>query len=173
MIVTEILMQEHKIILETISQLEPHLKEQQPDSFTRLSEFITFVREVVDKFHHAKEEELYFVWMKKYNPGLEQGPLSCMLGEHDQGRSLISNADQAVQAQDFESARKSILEFNRLLDEHINKENNVLYHMAEQIDSVQNCGDKEMLEAFGEVTAKLPEIADRYGITVGAVPEIL
>ena len=67
------------------------------------------------------------------------GPIGVMLPEHDHGRELIREMEAA--ATEFEKApeaagrrwAQAASEYSQLLREHILKENNILFHMAEQI----------------------------------------
>lgn len=159
---TEILVAEHALISRYMLTFKEKLSRPQLPPKTDYQHFISFVREYVDKFHHAKEEDIYFVWMKECRPELEFGPLKCMLKEHDLGRALIVKADSLIGENNLSKANEYILEFIILLEEHIEKENTVLYKMADNIDHLQGGGDENLLPSFEKVQEKLARYQKRY-----------
>ena len=60
---TEILIQEHDIILKELDKIEAHLGDLSCDKKPIMETFFTFVKEYVDEYHHSKEEQFYFKWM--------------------------------------------------------------------------------------------------------------
>jgi hemerythrin-like domain-containing protein len=137
---------EHQIILQGISLLEKGASRLEngadvsPDYFRKAIEFI---RNYADKYHHAKEENILFVKMGQLGFSPKVGPIAVMLYEHDKGRSYIAGLSLAVDlyAAGDRSAVNSILEniknYAELLKQHINKENIVLYPMAENAFGIE------------------------------------
>jgi hemerythrin-like domain-containing protein len=166
---TEILMSEHQVILSALEKLETILRD---DLFTQekeLSYCFEFIKEYSDDYHHGKEEDVYFKWIVENNPGLEQGPISCMLKEHDIFRALVKKGkenlsiyletkDQVAQKNCIEA----LSEFIENLRAHINKEDQVLYQMAEQINVNVKNGDEKMLGLFQEVEKAHPTIKEKF-----------
>jgi hemerythrin-like domain-containing protein len=106
-----------------------------PDHLAQLLDFfITFV----DKCHHGKEEELLFPALEEVGVSREGGPVGVMLKEHQQGRDLIYEMKFALYQYghgDKDAAQIFIQHANNyvtLLKFHIDKENNVLFPMAEK-----------------------------------------
>ena len=85
---TQILMNEHQVILKELSELNSLLKQDHLENH-KLLRSIGFIQEYADNYHHAKEEEIYFKWMIEKNPSFKNGPIHCMLDEHDKGRIFI------------------------------------------------------------------------------------
>lgn len=100
---------------------------------------LAFFREFADKRHHAKEEDLLFPAMSRRGMPLDGGPLACMLSEHDSGRGLLGAVAAelpAARAGDAAARAKvaaAYREYAAFLREHIYKEDNILYPMAERL----------------------------------------
>lgn len=153
----EILMNEHQKILKVMSNLEIYLGKENCDP-DLIEAHLDFFSNYADTFHHAKEEGILFKWMIKNNPGLEFGPVAVMLHEHDLGRDLIKQAHdlifklkQSFEKTYFEELRERLGMFINLLRQHISKEDNVLYVMANNLDQRLNDGDEFMLPLFNAV----------------------
>ena len=91
----------------------------------------------VDKCHHGKEEELLFPALENVGVSREGGPIEVLLHEHQQGREYVQNMNAAL-VQYKKGDRTADDEFVRnakgyinLLNQHIDKENSVLFPLAE------------------------------------------
>jgi hemerythrin-like domain-containing protein len=133
-----------------------------------LREAVDFVRSFADKAHHGKEETNLFPRMAERGVPTEGGPLAVMLHEHDAGRAHVAAIDGEIDAYeggDAAAARtiaENVRGFVALLSEHIWKEDNVLFPMADQ---ALTAADQEEMEArFAEVEVELmgPEKRARY-----------
>ena len=167
MTLTDELKHEHQIILLVLGAVEHEMRQIQagePVPVGRVGQMIDFAQNFADRCHHAKEEDLLFVRMQERGMPVHGGPISVMLQEHDEGRRLVRAAAEALaraSAGDT-SARTALatnlLAFVRLLRAHIDKEDNVLYPMADQIltaaDQVDLAAAFERVEAeeMGEGT---------------------
>jgi hemerythrin-like domain-containing protein len=106
-----------------------------PEHFAQLLDFfITFV----DQCHHSKEEEQLFPALEEVGVSREGGPVGVMLKDHQQGRALVAGMQTALdqsKSGDTSAAQNLIKHSNEyimLLEFHIDKENNVLFPMAEK-----------------------------------------
>jgi hemerythrin-like domain-containing protein len=86
---------------------------------------------------------------------VEGGPLGVMLYEHDRGRELVGNMAQAL-----DDARGNEFElytnrYAQLLEDHIAKEDNVLFVKAE--DSLSAEDDEAILRQFDEIEHEMGE----------------
>lgn len=100
-----------------------------------LLESLEFLTEYVDALHHEKEEEILFHTMESHGFARQMGPLAVMLAEHQMGRRLVSElksyAARPTWAEiDHSAVRHLILEYTQLLQQHIMKEDRILYPMA-------------------------------------------
>ncbi len=99
---------------------------------------LEFLTEFADHRHHGKEEEWLFPALQGAGLPMHGGPIAVMLSEHEVGRECIkgmrgalsrySNGDQAASSAFVRSAR----EYIHLLADHIDKEDNVIFVMAEE-----------------------------------------
>jgi len=139
---TKILMDEHRVIERVLDALETAARRladgapAAPEVFLRGAEFI---KGFADGCHHRKEEGVLFPAMESVGVPAEGGPIGVMLAEHDEGRRLtgamrgaaerLAAGDDRARAELVESA----LGYVDLLRQHIAKEDNVLFPMAEQV----------------------------------------
>lgn len=103
-----------------------------------LENLVEFYRVFVDACHHGKEEELLFPELEALGVSREGGPIGVMLREHDAGRGHVRNIAQALAGDPVhnpvaaEALKKAAEEYIRLLNAHIEKENGVLFRIADQ-----------------------------------------
>ena len=138
---TEILMEEHTVIKRVLNALESAVnassmsKAVEPEFFIDAAEFI---RGFADGCHHRKEENVLFTAMIKSGVPVKGGPIGVMLNEHEQGRVLtraMRSGAESWKAGQFPGrveALKAASEYVVLLRQHITKENNVLFPMADR-----------------------------------------
>ena len=146
MTATEILMGEHRLIEQVLDCLEDaafRLEDGEditPDFFIDAA---TFVADFADGSHHKKEEDILFVAMTARDMPGDSGPVAVMLHEHEQGRQFTagfrSAAEQMKDGNTDASADviRNVLDYVNLLRDHIVKEDNVLFPMAEQLISAE------------------------------------
>jgi hemerythrin-like domain-containing protein len=103
-----------------------------------LDRLLEFFKVFVDKCHHAKEEELLFPALENVGVSREGGPIGVLLHEHQQGREYVRSMNAAL-SQYTKGNREAAAEFVKtarkyinLLDQHIDKENGVLFPLAER-----------------------------------------
>lgn len=158
---TDILTEEHKVILLVVDAAEAEALRIQAGgrvNAEKADQIVDFIRNFADRCHHAKEEKLLFVKMAERGMPIEGGPIAVMLQEHDQGRArvraVVAAIPQAAEG-DYAAAtavRTNLLAYVQLLRQHINKEDNILYPMANQLLSA---ADQEgLLKAFEKVEAE-------------------
>ena len=154
-IAIEQLKKEHEAIERMLKILEAVLKRLEAGEKTEpehLSEIVDFFRVFADRCHHGKEEEIFFPALEQAGIPKEGGPIGVMLQEHDQMRAYMSGLAEAVirhQAGKPE-AREEIVKhasaYAAMLRKHIEKENQVLFKMAEIHLSPEE--EKELAERF-------------------------
>ena len=152
---TTILSDEHKNILFVISRV---LKEcGNIDSGGELDKVffqksVDFIRNYADKFHHSKEEDILFVELNKDGVLEHCNPIGQMLHEHSLGRGFVKGLSEAVEKSDKAEAVKNARGYCELLEEHIFKEDNILYPLASDVLSpaIQNQLANEFLTAEKE-----------------------
>lgn len=158
MTVIKELKNEHEAVLLSIrilDQITTRLKSGQTIELSHLDQILEFLAVFVDKCHHSKEEKVLFPAMEESGIPREGGPIGAMLYEHEQGRSFVRGLRSGVEGYRVgkESAVTEIIEnaqkYGRLLSSHIDKENNVLYVMAERVLSADKMA--EMEDAFTRI----------------------
>ncbi|MBE3118876.1 MAG: hemerythrin domain-containing protein [Anaerolineales bacterium] len=131
------LMNEHEAILSAIQILERMIAtiEKATSVETKdIHDFIGFLKEFADKCHHGKEEGLLFPAMIGAGVPDKGGPIGVMLAEHAQGRKLIRDMEESISTDvDRMKLAQAAREYANLLRNHIQKENNVLFPMAERV----------------------------------------
>jgi hemerythrin-like domain-containing protein len=96
---------------------------------------LDFFANFADAHHHAKEERILFPALENAGMPVQGGPLGVMLDEHEHGRMLLAKlrralpalADSAGARSEFAAAARA---YGQLLDDHIEKENEILFRMA-------------------------------------------
>jgi len=116
---------------------------------------LRFIREFADAYHHGKEEALLFPALEARGVPREGGPTGVMLIEHDQGRGFVRGMAEALEQwrAGRDAARAELARhargYSQLLGEHIPKEDDILYPMA---DGVLELGEqRELMEKFQAV----------------------
>lgn len=135
----EILVKEHDSILKMIEVTRKLLADKSTVNIDHVEQIIDFVKNFADKYHHLKEEDVLFMELEKHGMPREGGPVGVMLSEHDEGRNYIKLASKAVaeykqgNTNALTDIESNLLNFCTLLTNHIAKENNILYPMAERM----------------------------------------
>lgn len=149
---TETLKEEHEIIEKLLDILDTACEkiennEKIPSGF--FEKVLDFIRVFADSCHHVKEEEVLFPAIEKKGISKEGGPIGVMLEEHEIGRSFVKGLEEAVKRNDNEAIVKNARGYVELLRQHIPKENDILYPIADEvIDEKEN---EELVEKFEEI----------------------
>lgn len=123
---------EHEVILRALALLErlgERLEAGRPVDRKALSWLVDFFRTFADRCHHGKEEQHLFPALERHGVPREGGPLGVMLQEHEEGRGLVRVMAQG----DERLTAEAIRGYLALLRAHIDKENGVLFPLAEQV----------------------------------------
>jgi hemerythrin-like domain-containing protein len=149
---TDILREEHRVILRALDVLgtaAARLAGGRPLPEGWWPEIIAWLRDFADRTHHAKEESSLFPAMVKAGVPSAGGPIGVMLEEHERGRALV----RAMEAGEPAARAADAREFVALLRQHIDKENGVLFPLA---DAVLDEGAQRALQReFDAVEAEL------------------
>ena len=137
---TETLKTEHKAILlmlEVTENVSRKLEAGDSVPGGDLIRIVDFIQGFADKCHHAKEEDLLFPAMEKTGVPRQGGPIGVMLAEHSRGREYVGKMKAAAEkyAAGEKAAGLRFAENARayaaLLSQHIQKEDNILYPIAD------------------------------------------
>ena len=141
MYATQQLRDEHegiKTVLTVLEHLAGEMAMGRSVQIGHLAQIVDFLRTFADACHHGKEEEHLFPALNAAGLPGEGGPVGVMLHEHTLGRAHIRGMVEALeQLQAGEDAGEDFarhaLAYVELLRAHIDKENNILFTMAEHI----------------------------------------
>jgi len=134
-----VLVSEHRIIERVLGALERFTSDalgRDADPRPELRRFIQFFTEYADRLHHAKEETLLFEQMRSHGFSPDHGPVASLLDEHKVCRALLTVMRCAVEKphafadSDRELALGAAIRYVRLLRDHIDREDHVLYPLA-------------------------------------------
>ena len=121
---------------------------------------IDFIRNYADKYHHAKEEDILFEELGRPDVQMHCDPTQQMLREHEMGRDFVRGLEAGVEAENQIETLKNALGYGELLQQHIYKEDNILYPMAEQ--ALSEARSREIAARFAEVDAKFAAVNEKY-----------
>jgi hemerythrin-like domain-containing protein len=155
---TEILSDEHRVIERALDVLQKLTTRPVENSLGRWKKTLDFFTHFADQCHHFKEEQVLFPAMEGHGIPREGGPIGMMLMEHEEGRSCVRamlGAMALVEAKN-EAAEKILVDkakaYLRLLREHIQKEDEVLFRMADDVIPADE--QKALLRSFKEHEAR-------------------
>ncbi|HQL00130.1 MAG TPA: hemerythrin domain-containing protein [Smithellaceae bacterium] len=168
---TEILKKEHQLVLNMLKVMDAiglKLESGQTVDPDDLADIIDFIRRFADGCHHAKEEKLLFVELEKAGLPRHDGPVAVMLREHEEGRHYARNMDEALQRlkNGDPSAAGTYAQnargYIRLLANHIDKEDHVLFVMADQ--RLDQDAQKRLVEGFERVEREEtgPDVHEKF-----------
>ena len=139
---TDILMSEHRVIERVIASLEAQANRLATGGDVRPGFFLdaaSFIQGFADGCHHRKEEGVLFEAMVRAGLPSQGGPVGVMLEEHEQGRIFTRGmraAAERLAAGDLSAGGDVVANANgyaALLRQHIEKEDGILFPMADQV----------------------------------------
>jgi hemerythrin-like domain-containing protein len=162
---TQELKEEHKKIKAMLTVLEgvaDKLDAGEKVEAADLANMVDFIRSFADRYHHAKEEDLLFPAMEEAGVPRQGGPTAVMLIEHDMGRGFVKGMAEAAAEYAGDGGRgakefaRNARDFAALLSQHIDKEDNILYMMADA--RIPQARQEELEEQFARANAR--ELSD-------------
>lgn len=168
----EILMEEHRIIEKALAAMrhcaEVLEKGGAVDAET-LRGFVPFMREFADTGHHGKEEHRLFPLLVEKGLPARNGPIQAMCSEHEKGRRLVGEMENAVgrhldgqagAAGELAAVMVVIADFYA---RHIWKEDNVLFPMADRILGAGEVAG--LIAAFDEVDGRVGAVSREHSVS--------
>jgi hemerythrin-like domain-containing protein len=150
---TKNLEEDHVHILQLIRVMERIIGSENPD-ISHLESIVDLIRNFADGLHHAKEENQFFPFLANRGFSISQGPVAVMVMEHVRGRDFVKGiADNISLYKGGNVAAlgkiySNMAGYAELLQNHIGKENNILFRMAD--NALSESDHKELLIKFGE-----------------------
>lgn len=172
---TEGLRKEHEEIKKALSILyQIHLsidsaKAVEPSD---IDELFDFFETFADKRHHRKEESALFPMLEAHGVSREGGPVTRMLYEHRLARSILMEMEESLDScktgekDSWARLSKLMLDYVELLSSHINKEDNILFPIANE--KIKDFEREELLKKFNEIEQDLSdqEKEKDYGLII-------
>ena len=119
---------------------------------------VNLIRNFADGLHHAKEEELLFPLLGEKGFSAEHGPVAVMLMEHVQGRNFVKGVSDGIaelkkgNSGAIQQVYENLSGYAILLQNHISKENNILFRMADQMFSADE--QQTLIDQFAVVESE-------------------
>lgn len=141
-VATDALRTEHETILKMLNAIEEvawRLDRGDSVAPEMLFEFVDFFRLFTDRCHHGKEEDLLFPLLASKGVPQHGGCIGAMLAEHEESRKLMTEMSMAAQgyagADPNAAARWAVAarRYADLLGRHIDKENKVMFALADRL----------------------------------------
>ncbi|MEM3832637.1 MAG: hemerythrin domain-containing protein [Thermoprotei archaeon] len=158
MLATEVLKEEHEIILRMLrilNVISVRLKEDKIVDVNVFTRILDFIKNFVDKCHHSKEENVLFPVLEAHGIPKKEGPIGVMLIEHEYGRKYIKALTDAVERYygGEKKAKQEIIDnitnYVNLLSQHIMKENEILFPMGNEV--LHEHESAELIERFERI----------------------
>lgn len=162
---TRVLSDEHQNILKVISAIKKECQiiengREVDKEFFNMA--IDFIRNYADKLHHAKEEDILFKSMCQDDVAMHCNPIDQMLHEHDLGRDYIKKLEEGLNKNNIKEILINARGYAFLLEDHIFKEDNILYPMADQVLSTEKQESIKQEFILVENNKFGPEIRKKY-----------
>jgi hemerythrin-like domain-containing protein len=154
---TQILSDEHRVIERVLGAVEK-LAKGPVGELELWKKALDFILHFADQYHHFKEEKILFAAMEAHGIPIEGGPIGMMLTEHEEARSYVRTMLAAISLIETknDAAKENLLSsaqaYCRLLREHIEKEDEILFHMADEVISDEE--QKKLSAAFAQHEAE-------------------
>ena len=159
---TSSLRKDHELIEKVIKAMDSTVQllvdgKQIPDSI--LLPVIDFSKNFTDVCHHSKEENSLFPALEQAGMPRNMGPIAMMLMDHERSREIAKYMEESAQEYLTSGNSENLINYMKQYVEHITehlwKENNRLFMMAEaRLQYVSQKVDKELNEIE---TSKLQE----------------
>jgi hemerythrin-like domain-containing protein len=156
---TDLLREDHKIILRALDVLQCIVEEPDPERIDQddTATLLRFLRVFADEQHHMKEEGVLFPELMRTSQS-EAGPVRHLLFEHSQERRLVEGLEDSFRRS---KTAEFVLFANRLTErvrDHIQKEDGILFPILDLLISSQL--DKKVRVGFKKYQLNLSLLDD-------------
>jgi len=167
---TASLRRDHELIEKVIKAMESTIQllnddKQIPESI--LLPVIDFSKNFTDVCHHSKEEKSLFPALEKAGLPTNMGPIAMMLIDHQRSREIgdqmEESAKEYLSSGDSTKLISDMQEYTEHITEHLWKENNKLFMMAEaRLQYVSEKVDTELSEIEKSKLNELGKTREHY-----------
>lgn len=167
---TASLRRDHELIEKVIKAMESTIQllnddKQIPESI--LLPVIDFSKNFTDVCHHSKEEKSLFPALEQAGLPTNMGPIAMMLIDHQRSREIgtemEASAKEYLSSGDSRKLVSDMQQYVEHITEHLWKENNKLFMMAEaRLQYVSEKVDKELSEIEKSKLTELGKTREHY-----------
>jgi hemerythrin-like domain-containing protein len=157
---TDLLIQDHKIILralDVLQQMARRVEEGNTLDREDVEAILRFLRAFADDHHQVKEESALFPELRRtcctQDPALKQ-----MLFEHDQERSLVEGMEDALYTKKHAEFVHFADRLVSLIRNHIRKEDTILFDIVDRLLAPEQ--DEKVVSALKKFIVKAEWFAD-------------
>jgi len=164
------LRRDHELIEKVIKAMESTIQllsdgKQIPESI--LLPVIDFTKNFTDVCHHSKEEKSLFPALEQAGLPSNMGPIAMMLIDHQRSREIGTQMEKSAQeylsSGNSEKLVNDMQQYVEHITEHLWKENNRLFMMAEaRLQYVSEKVDKELNEIEKSKLVELGKTREHY-----------
>ncbi|MDY0211715.1 MAG: hemerythrin domain-containing protein [Desulfuromonadaceae bacterium] len=167
--ITKVLIEEHQLILRMIALLEANAQRAERAEFQDWDFFATainFIRNFADRFHHAKEEDVLFAALVHNGMPEKRSPIEAMHIEHEQGREHVRGMEtalthiQAGKTDQIPTLVSHARGYATLLRQHIEKEDTILYPLAERV--LPESARPDITQGYAHAEAEALQVEQKY-----------
>jgi len=154
---SDILKKEHRaieVVLDSLDRASYAVMQGKEVPAWVFEEGFDFIRNFADRCHHGKEEGILLpLYRAKGVPA--EGPIHYVLAEHEEARRLVSKAasdyDKWIMGDQSagQSMAENIQRYISLLRNHIQKEDNMLFPMGDNL--ITESDDQILVQQFDEI----------------------
>ncbi len=180
---TSVLVAEHRVIervLGALDRMAARARDEGALDVADAHDVVHFLREFADRCHHGKEEARLFPAMESRGLPHDAGPTAVMRAEHEEGRAYVRAMAASITgpAPHVAGFARAGAGFVHLLRDHIAKEDQVLFPMADGM--LDDAEQARLLRAFADadesdfghdVHVRFHAVAERLGTKYG-VPAV-
>jgi hemerythrin-like domain-containing protein len=147
-----------KVMLDIMSKIADNIYSYKGFDINDIEKIVDFLKTFADKCHHAKEETVLFPTLLIAGIHKENGPIGVILHEHAIGREIIKELNTGVERSRIDNncyselIASSLTNYVKLLQNHIQKEENILFPLVNKILNEQ----QQM-----EITLKFEKIEEK------------
>jgi hemerythrin-like domain-containing protein len=167
---TASLRKDHELIEKVIKAMDSTIEllndgKEIPESI--LMPVIDFSKNFTDVCHHSKEEKSLFPALEQAGMPKNMGPIAMMLMDHERSREIGKNMEQSAQeylsSGDSAKLISDMKQYVEHITEHLWKENNRLFMMAEaRLQYVSKKVDEELNQIESEKLQDLGKSREHY-----------
>lgn len=161
MTLTENLKSEHKDIIELLgimNKIANNIESERVFYTSDVEDIIKFLNFFIDKSHHSKED-IFYQELSLSEISEDNVSISVMLYEHVLARKYLNDIKSCVEnckvgnSFSHELLAESLINYVKLTKNHINKEENIIFPIAEKVFPIDK--QKKLLVKFAEIEKKI------------------